>query len=160
MLIASNVYFLTKSKNLITILNRFGMSVSYDQILRGRTGLALFALNRSGGRVPLPNHFTTHGYVTVSLDNFDFNEATISGLQSTHDNVVVLFQDTGEEQNNPTNTNGASDFIDKRARSFTELLPCQIIKDYAKRSSTVELPSDYTVNNCNRYLSCDKYING
>lgn len=91
MLIGLSVYFSTKSKNTITILNRLGLSISYDKVLRIRARLAAYALKISENQMPIPSHFDTNGYVTVAFDNFDHNEALISGLGLSHDTVIVFF---------------------------------------------------------------------
>ena len=84
------VYNTDKSKNIITALNRVGLSISYDEILRIRTRLALYTGKKCEINVPIPSHFDKNSYVTAAFDNFDHNEATISGLNSTHDTVLVI----------------------------------------------------------------------
>ncbi|CAB0035214.1 unnamed protein product, partial [Trichogramma brassicae] len=85
-----------KSKNTIQLLNRLGLCISYDEILRIRARLATYANEKSKSAVPLPSHFNKCNYVTAAFDNIDHNESTISGLNSMHDTAIVLFQDVYE----------------------------------------------------------------
>lgn len=85
------VYFNTKSKNTITILNRLGISILYDEVLRIRARLASYAIQISRNAMPISSHFDTNNYVTAAFDHFDHNECTISGSNSTHDTVIVFF---------------------------------------------------------------------
>ena len=66
--------------------------IPYDNILRIRTTLALFACQKSEAEVPLPSHFDPNLYITGAFDNFDHEEYTLSGINGTHD-TSVLFQD-------------------------------------------------------------------
>lgn len=58
-LISLFVYNTTKSKNIISTLNRLGLAISYDEVLRIRTRLALYTIKFSESYVPLPSHFET-----------------------------------------------------------------------------------------------------
>ena len=80
-----------KSKTLITSLNHLGLSVSYDEILRYQTDSANFVCSNRTDKVPLPSHLDPEKFVSAAFDNFDHEEATISGLGGTHDTVSVLF---------------------------------------------------------------------
>lgn len=117
----------TRSKTAITMLNRLGLSICYDEILRIRTRMAQFTKIQSLNNVPLPNHFDINNYVTGAFDNFDHNENTISGLHSTHDTVAVLFQNV-DENFNQKKPNISEVHFDQRTRSLTTLLKCQEIK--------------------------------
>ena len=43
--------------------------------------------------VPLPSHFHSNIHTTAAFDNFDHNEYTPSGLNSSHDTVAIVIQD-------------------------------------------------------------------
>ena len=46
--------------------------------------------------VPLPSHLNPEKFTTAAFDNFDHEEATVSGLGGTHDTVSVLYQDKSD----------------------------------------------------------------
>ena len=46
--------------------------------------------------VPLPSRLNPENFTTGSFDNFDNEEATLSGLGGTHDTVSVLYQDKSD----------------------------------------------------------------
>ena len=91
-LIGLFVYHATKSKTSIIQLNRLGVSIPYDDIFRIRTRLVAYANKNCRSSVPIPSHFDPNSYVTAAFDNFDHIETSISGLDSTHDTVAVIFQ--------------------------------------------------------------------
>ena len=70
------IYTNTKSKITITILNRLGLSISYDEVLRIRTRLAEYATKSAQSIVPLPSHFILNDFITGAFDNLDHNTAT------------------------------------------------------------------------------------
>ena len=148
-LIGLFVYNVTKSKNTIMVLNRLGFSISYDDILRIRTRLAMYAKINSQNSIPLPSHFNPESYVTAAFDNFDHNEATLSGLGGTHDTVAVIFQDY--DANFVRNKANVSSVISDtmRFRSFTTKLKCQELQNFQGLSKIINLPSNYSINDIN-----------
>lgn len=156
-LLGTFVYKTTKSKNTISTLNRLGLSISYDQILRTRTSLAAYTIEISKNKFPLPSHFNTSNYVTAYFDNFDHNEATISGLESSHDTVVVVFQDhPGRNLNKKPNISETN--VEKHSRAFTSLLNCQEIKNYNKKTNAFQLPPHFIMNEETNPVTADKYM--
>lgn len=89
-----SVHNSSKSKSLVMCLNRTGISISYDEVQRYRTGLALQTAQADKNDRPLPRNFDTKGFTTAEFDNFDHEEATLSGLKGTHNTVSLLFQDS------------------------------------------------------------------
>lgn len=81
-----------RSSMLIKNLNHIGVSISYDDVLRYRCDLARFTTENSNGNVPIPSHFDKTKFTIGAFDNFDHNENTMSGLDSTHDTVSVLLR--------------------------------------------------------------------
>lgn len=155
-LISLFVHSSTRSKSVIMALNRLGLSISYDEILRIRTRLALYTTTISENRVPLPIHFNSTNYVTAAFDNFDHIEATLSGLDTTHDTVSVLFQDQ-DSNYHTTKPDISSISIDSRARALTTQLKCQELLPLPKLPSVINLSSDYIVVNNNDSLTISDY---
>lgn len=131
-LIAQTIHITYKSKDLIQCFNRLGLSISYDQILKSKTNLAAFTIESCMNTVPLPSHFIKSNFTKGEFDNLDHNEDTLSGLNSTHDNVCVLFQDTSNLVLHKPNISDTS--VNKIKRSLDSILPCQQLKNFFKPS--------------------------
>uniref|UniRef100_A0ABD2W9L6 Uncharacterized protein n=1 Tax=Trichogramma kaykai TaxID=54128 RepID=A0ABD2W9L6_9HYME len=129
-----------RSKNTILILNRLGVCICYEEIVRIRARLAAYTVQENSINVPIPSHFDSTSYVTTAFDNFDRNEATISGLDSTHDTVIVLFQDLNNNQPNKK-PNVSTCTIEKDRRAFSSILKCQEIIDYYPANKEFSPPS-------------------
>lgn len=136
-----SVHSTCKSRLLITSLNRTGVSISYDEIQRIRSNLASFTAAESKNHVPLPSHFDRSLFTTAAFDNFDHDEATLSGLNSSHDTVAVLFQDSNEINKKKPNISETE--VNHRKRRFGDTLKCQELKTFNKPSKPVTLPDDY-----------------
>lgn len=104
------------------------MAIPQTRILRIRTRLSLssFELISCSGNyiVPLPVHFDP-----AAFDNFDQNEVTISGLNSTHDTAVVLFQED-EDDFIRMKPNLSEVETDTRAKTFSSIQKCQIFSNF------------------------------
>ncbi|KAJ8034477.1 hypothetical protein HOLleu_21334 [Holothuria leucospilota] len=85
---------LTGSKDLITMLNRMGHCLSYDDVEVMDTSIAreLLAKSEALGGVVLPSNIKPGTFVQAAADNNDINEETIDGKATTHATTVVLYQ--------------------------------------------------------------------
>ena len=142
-MIGMSVYNTCKSKSLIQSLNHLGLSISYDEVLRCKTSLALYTIESCTEEVPLPSHFEKDKFTKGAFDNFDHNEATQSGLHSTHDTVSVLFQESSEVKLYKPNISCTS--INKKNRSLPENLQCQKLKNFYKPNVNITLTQDYSI---------------
>lgn len=80
------------SRQLIEILNALGYSVSYDEIRKFLTSVAV-AQRTDGIYVPkglLESDNTIP--IDAAIDNFDQNESTLDGKQTTHSMAAVLYK--------------------------------------------------------------------
>ena len=92
-MVAEAVHSLTRSKELITALNHHGICTSYNTVRRIDVDLAERIIETAGNnRVPLPHVLETTSPLNGAMDNFDRNESTLAGTGSTHDTILVLFQ--------------------------------------------------------------------
>jgi len=55
--------------------------------------MASLVIDQSNGEVPLPSMFHPEHFTSAAFDNFDHEEATLSGIVGSHDTVSVLFED-------------------------------------------------------------------
>ena len=88
-----SVHCLPKSKGLIDILHRTGLSIS---CVRARTSLSLYTLYSCLDRIPFPSHYDNSILTLGAIDNFDNNGTSISGKGGIYHTVSVLFQDASE----------------------------------------------------------------
>ena len=100
-----NIYDKCKSRELRTSLNRIGVCVSYNEIQRARTSLALYSFIQSKKEnVPIPSHFDRTMFTIAAFDNFDHaDRSSSSGMLSNHDTVTVLFQTKPDKLPSKTN---------------------------------------------------------
>lgn len=127
-----------KSKSLITSLNKLGVSASYNQIMQARAKLAQYTIKSCSSGISLPSHFVPHHFTTGAMDNFDHEEATLTGLQGSHDTVMVLYQEKPKEV--PEKKYSPEIVEMKFTKRVTSQLPCQSLRHFHKQSSPLMLP--------------------
>ena len=131
--IGVTVKHLTGSKEVIKLLNRFGHSISYDEVIKLEKGLAQQTLIDQGeNSVAIPANISAG-----TFDNLDFNEQTLDGKNTTHATTLVLYQRT-------ENGNFGAEVktkLSKPQKAQTERkLSTEIIK-FSKQCRKVKLPS-------------------
>ena len=132
------IYDSCKSATLITSFNHFGLCTSYDELLRFQKDLASFTVDSCNESVPFPSHFKRSEFTMAAFDNFDHEEATLSGIGGSHDTVTVFFQDdNGQKERKPriSSTN-----VQHGPRVFDTELQCQSLKTFYKPSHKADLP--------------------
>ena len=93
-LLSVAVHHLTRSARVVTLLNRFGHSVSYNQLLEIHTALADEALTTAEDGISIPSHIDRHRPVVFAVDNNDFLEETPTGANTTHCTNSIVVQRT------------------------------------------------------------------
>lgn len=92
-MLGQSVYRKTQSKELLTTLNRIGVSTSYNDARRSRNLLASFTIQKSVDETPIASHFNNSAFVISAIDNSDNNDnSSLSGKNSRHYTATVLFQ--------------------------------------------------------------------
>ena len=137
------IYDTCKSATLIKSFNRLGLCNSYDELLRFQNDLASFIVENNAHRVPFPSNFDKSQFTVAAFDNFDHNEATLSGIGGCHDTVTVLFQKdtfTGYGKPKVSETN-----IRHGSKSFHFELKCQSLFDYHKPAKKPDIPTGFEV---------------
>jgi hypothetical protein len=81
------------SKQMITMLNRMGHCISYNETESLDTSLANEVLSKSAefGAV-IPSGIRLGPFIQAAADNFDLKKDTLDGKNSTHATTLVLFQ--------------------------------------------------------------------
>lgn len=123
------IHHMTRSKLLITILNRMGHCVSYDNVQVMDTSLAKEIIAKSDlFGVVVPSNIRPGIFVQVAGDNNDMNEETLDGKLTTHATTMVLYQ-RGKFGPAPMRTVCADHT--KRARSLKSTGMCQPMREYS-----------------------------
>ena len=82
----------TRSKDLLTVVSRFGNAVSYDEAQRYITGFAHSAENQiMQDGIFIPANILFDNFTQVALDNLDFNEDTKEG-KTMHATTHFIYQ--------------------------------------------------------------------
>ena len=79
----------------MTLMNRLGLSISYDEMMRIDTRLAQRVKQEAGEfRVPAGRSIKPGIILHGAMDNFDHHEDTLSGKDGSQDTILMLFQNT------------------------------------------------------------------
>ena len=138
------VRHLTRSSQLVEILNHFGHSLSNSVIQEVETSMVERQIAQAvDGYVYIPPKIQSHVPVVMCWDNNDINEETLSGHGTTHCTNGIVIQRTVQQAANapaahPCRPRG------KRKRSFTPQ-PCTILQYNAGQRcvpGTMAIPDD------------------
>ena len=92
-MVAEAINSMTRSKELITAFNHHGICASYNTIRRIDVDIAEQIIRTTNdNRVQIPPVLEATSPLNGAMDNFDRNENTLAGTVSTHDTILVLFQ--------------------------------------------------------------------
>ena len=83
---------LTGCKEVITLLNRFGHGISYEQVLSIETGLAEKQMEAEDQGVILPSSVRPNVFSLFCWDNIDLLEETLSGKGTSHCTNGIIVQ--------------------------------------------------------------------
>ena len=93
------VHDICRSKELIQILNRIGLCMSYNEVERLDNNLALRTIKKADiHRVPVPPSIQPGLLIQGAMDNFDHEENTKSGIGGSHDTILMLFQNPDKDE--------------------------------------------------------------
>ncbi len=84
-----------RSREMLTVANRIGVSTSYNDVRRSRRLLAAYAVEKSADQeIPIPSTFTRDSFTIGAMDNADFSDkSSLSGKESDHITMQVLYQE-------------------------------------------------------------------
>lgn len=126
--LAIAVRHLTGSKQLITLLNRMGHCLSYEDVEVIDTGLANEVLAMSeGNRCLIPSNILPGVLMHAAVDNNDINEETLDGKNTTHATTHVIYQRS--QQGNTQRRRGALADHSSRKRSLDTSRPAREIQE-------------------------------
>ena len=141
---AQAIHETCKSKTLITSLNHIGLCISYESLQRMNYSFAARAVSLSeNNRVPLSPHFARDIPLCASMENFDHEEDTKSGIGGTHDTELVLFQEDKQPRNTQQNLNIRSNFVGQRQKKLNDLISCQKLVPFVKPKRRGTISSEF-----------------
>ena len=153
---AQTIHEVCRSKQLIGIFNRLGISMSYDEVERHNYSLCMRTVEQAGtNHVPVPQSISPNVLVQGAVDNFDHEENTQSGIGGTHDTVMVLFQNIEKQNVKEYNPQLKGDFgFDHRQRALNNKLSCQKLLNCSinGRGNIPECFKPGTLNYCKELL--------
>ena len=120
---------------LITALCQHGVCVSYNTDRRIDVDLAEQVVATAGAnRVPHPRVFEATSPLNGELDNFDRNESTLARIGSSHNTILVLFQNVPLKLMKPPRENEISTrFLATGSRTTVKLtVPLDLNFTYAR----------------------------
>ena len=118
-----------------------GFCISYDELERIDQGLARRTIDAAGeNRVPIPELINNSNMIHGAMDNFDHTEATLSGLGTSHDTILVLFQSGSNPREETHGISKVSDSISRSKKSFNHVLECQKLLHVSRFG---ELPANF-----------------
>ena len=140
------IHDISRSKTLIQVTNRLGFCISYDELERIDTSLALRTIELAGNnRVPVPEVVDGSAIIHGAIDNYDNEENTPSGIGGSHDTILMLFQNPKDTSNQHFEIGKVPSNFNTKRRSFENLLDCQKLLRQGKFSSRGEIPDDSMV---------------
>ena len=91
--ISQNIHGKCRSKQLIQILNKLGLCISYDELERIDCSLANEIIDSCiENKVPLPRTITSPSIIHGAIDKFDHNENSLTWKGSRHDLYLWYFK--------------------------------------------------------------------
>ncbi|KAK4328604.1 hypothetical protein Pmani_001080 [Petrolisthes manimaculis] len=90
MLNSEAIYNTCRSK---TLFNKFGLAISFDEILRYHSDMTYYVIATSQDLVSHPSQLKPSQFTLRAFDKFDHKETTMSGTGGSHDTVMFLMQD-------------------------------------------------------------------
>ena len=87
------LYFLTRSETLVTLLYKFGISISYKRVLELEDKLAKSVCKQSfHDHIVCPSHLKLGVYSLAALDNFDYDPSSTTSVGSLHGTGISIIQ--------------------------------------------------------------------
>ena len=95
--IGVTVTHLTGSKETIKLLNKFGHSISYEEVIKLEKIFLQQTMQDDDERTSvIPSNIVARQFVQAAADNLDFNEKTLDGKNTKHVTTLVLYQRTAD----------------------------------------------------------------
>ena len=125
--LAMYIKHLTGFKQLITLLNRMGHCLSYEEIAQLETGLANESLARADySGILIPTNINPGVFIQMAPDNNDIYEETKDGKNTTHATTLAIYQ---RQQYGPMQARMVHADHSKKRRSLDSTRELVVIED-------------------------------
>ncbi|MES9884476.1 MAG: hypothetical protein ABW185_26830 [Sedimenticola sp.] len=132
--LAVYIYHKTRSREIITVLNKLGLCISYNDLHRTLTSVALEVTEKcSVDNVFIPANIMPGNFTQYAIDNLDFSECTLDG-SSMHVTSMVMFQNSEVGQ---TLEHGSFGTVPSKIHRRTSLDTLRISHDVPKRAGSI-----------------------
>lgn len=134
----------TRSKLLITTLNKLGHCISYTSLKKVDSQAAIDIVTKNQTEaVPLPSNIMRYAdlFLHRAVDNDDFAEETLDGKRTTHVTAMLVVYQTAPDICNFPRQIQKTQIPQDVSLNANELIPCQTIKKCygIKRSQNIIL---------------------
>ena len=100
--VTQSIHCLTKSRDVIDIVNRLGFGSSYNSMKRDDIEIAQMDIDTAGkDRCPVNDCIEPGIAIQGAVDNFNHKERTDSGGEVSNDTVLVIWQNGKEDDIEP-----------------------------------------------------------
>ena len=142
--LTQTVHNMSRSRLLINVMNRMNLAISYDSMQRINTSVALKMVEDTlPNRCPVSSKISERHVVQGAMDNFDHTENTVTGKYSSHDTVLVIFQN--QPRVNVSEDIQMTSCPEQRGkRKLVDVLPCQVIEKSYLVKGTGDIPKSFT----------------
>ena len=80
-----------KSKTLILSFNKFGLCIIYDELMCIHYDIVFYTVQSAENEMSFPCSVDANKFTVATIDNFDHNKGTLSGIGLSYDTIAVLF---------------------------------------------------------------------
>ena len=141
--IGQTVNEISRSKQLIQILDRLAICISYDEIERQNCSLSVRIIHMSGNEnIPLPLSIAPGNLVQADIDNFDHEKKTTSPIGGSNDTEMVIFQNNQQHQEKTANQKSDFKLTIYTQKKLSCILPCQVLNLY-NHTKRAKIPMNF-----------------
>ena len=142
--LSETVHDICHSKELIQIINPMGLCQSYNEVERLDSGLAQRTFEKAGvHRVHIPPSIEHGILIQGTMDNFDHEENTKSGIGGSHDTILMLFQNTANEIGDKPKEISTKPSAQFERKALDRILDCQKLVRAAKYRGCCQIPATF-----------------
>ena len=128
------------------------LAVGYDSMKRINTLLAQkMVVDTLPNRCPVSSMISECHVIQGAMDNFDHIENTVSGKDSSHDTVLVIFQNKPKDSSSE-DIQMTSCSEQPVKRKLADVLPCQVIERSHLVKGTGDIPNSFSTTPYNDIL--------
>ena len=131
--LSETVHDACRSKEPVQLMNRVGLSRSYDKVKWVDSALAQRTFEKTSvHRVPVPSSIQSNDLIQGAMDNFDHDETTKSGTGGSHDMILMLFQNAAHEMGEKPKEVSSKPLAEFERKALDRVFDCPKLVHVAK----------------------------